>query len=135
MKKLITICFVLSSFFILSQTKDDTTTVTLPLNVARQILLDLNNLDRQLALNTEYRKEIGQLNNKVDKLELIIDSWEERHHLNVKIIKNTEQKVTLLEEDNKNLRQEISRVKTKNTFIGIISGAIIGGLTYIILTK
>ena len=135
MKKLITICFVLSSFFILSQTKDDTTTVTLPLNVARQILLDLNNLDRQLTLNTEYRKEIGQLNNKVDKLELIIDSWEERHHLNVKIIKNTEQKVTLLEEDNKNLRQEISRVKTKNTFIGIISGAIIGGLTYIILTK
>lgn len=126
---------MLSSFFILSQTKDDTTTVTLPLNVARQILLDLNNLDRQLALNTEYRKEIGQLNNKVDKLELIIDSWEERHHLNVKIIKNTEQKVTLLEEDNKNLRQEISRVKTKNTFIGIISGAIIGGLTYIILTK
>jgi hypothetical protein len=135
MKKLITICFVLSSFFILSQTKDDTTTVTLPLNVARQILLDLNNLDRQIVLNTEYRKEIGQLNNKVDKLELIIDSWEERHHLNVKIIKNTEQKVTLLEEDNKKLRQEISRVKTKNTFIGIISGAIIGGLTYIILTK
>ena len=126
---------MLSSFFILSQTKDDTTTVTLPLNVARQILLDLNNLDRQIVLNTEYRKEIGQLNNKVDKLELIIDSWEERHHLNVKIIKNTEQKVTLLEEDNKKLRQEISRVKTKNTFIGIISGAIIGGLTYIILTK
>jgi len=36
------------------------------------------------------------------------------------IIKDTEEKVILLEDDNKNLRKDIKKIKTKNTIIEIV---------------
>ena len=51
------------------------------------------------------------------------------------IIKDSDEKVKLLEEDNKDLRKEIKRIKTKNTIIEVVSGAIVGALTYILVFK
>ena len=44
-------------------------------------------------------------------------------------------KVKLVEEDNTNLRKDIKKIKTKNTIIEIVSGAIVGALTYIVVFK
>jgi hypothetical protein len=51
------------------------------------------------------------------------------------IIKDSEEKVKLLEEDNKDLRKDIKTIKNKNTIIEIVSGSIVGALTYILVFK
>ena len=53
----------------------------------------------------------------------------------MRIIGLTEEKVSLLDEENKQLRIDIGKIKTKNTIIEIVGGAIIGALTYIIVFK
>lgn len=138
MKKLLIILFLLLSFNGLTQTigcPEDTNTICLPINVAKEVLLDLNELDKQKTLNKNYQTEIQLLINKTEKLILVNELLEEKEHLSYQIQKKTEEKVKLLEEENKNLRQEITNVKTKNTLIGIFSGAIIGVLTYVIAVK
>lgn len=126
------------SFVGLSQTKpqkEDTTKICFPVNVGKQILLDLNNLDRLKKQSDLDKKEIKQLENKVIKEEGVVKFLEQKDSTNQVIIKDTEEKVTLLEDDNKNLRKDIKKIKTKNTIIEIVSGAIVGALTYIIVFK
>lgn len=126
------------SFVGLTQTKpqkEDTTKICFPVNVGKQILLDLNDLDRLKKQSDLDKKEIKQLENKVVKEEGVIKFLEQKDSTNQVIIKDTEEKVTLLEDDNKNLRKDIKKIKTKNTIIEIVSGAIVGALTYIIVFK
>jgi len=138
MKKIILITFLMFSFVGLTQTKpqkEDTTKICFPVNVGKQILLDLNDLDRLKKQSDLDKKEIKQLENKVVKEEGVIKFLEQKDSTNQVIIKDTEEKVTLLEDDNKNLRKDIKKIKTKNTIIEIVSGAIVGALTYIIVFK
>ncbi len=114
---------------------DDTTVICVPNNVAKEIIIDLNRKDKYKEQIISYEKEIIELNSKVEKLEKVNETWEENYTISTKLVKNVEEKVKLLDEDNKNLRGDISKLKTKNTIIEIVAGAIIGGLTYIITTK
>jgi vacuolar-type H+-ATPase subunit I/STV1 len=114
---------------------DDTTLICVPNNVAKEIIIDLNRKDKYKEQIISYEKEIIELNSKVEKLEKVNETWEENYTISTKLVKNVEEKVKLLDEDNKNLRGDISKLKTKNTIIEIVAGAIIGGLTYIIKTK
>ena len=126
------------SFMGFSQTKpqkEDTTKICFPVNVGKQILLDLNDLDRLKKQSDLDKKEIKQLENKVIKEEGVVKFLEQKDSTNQVIIKDTEEKVILLEDDNKNLRKDIKNIKTKNTIIEIVSGAIVGALTYIIVFK
>lgn len=126
------------SFVGLTQTKpqkEDTTKICFPVNVGKQILLDLNDLDRLKKQSDLDKKEIKQLENKVVKEEGVIKFLEQKDSTNQVIIKDTEEKVILLDDDNKNLRKDIKKIKTKNTIIEIVSGAIVGALTYIIVFK
>jgi hypothetical protein len=138
MKKIILITFLMFSFMGFSQTKpqkEDTTKICFPVNVGKQILLDLNDLDRLKKQSDLDKKEIKQLENKVIKEEGVVKFLEQKDSTNQVIIKDTEEKVILLEDDNKNLRKDIKKIKTKNTIIEIVSGAIVGALTYIIVFK
>ena len=137
MKISFSILFIMFFTYCFSQTNgcDDTTVICVPNNVAKEILIDLNRKDKFKEQIISYEKEIIELNSKVTKLEKINETWEENHNISTKLVKSTEEKVKLLDEDNKNLRGDISKLKTKNTIIEIVSGAIIGGLTYIIATK
>jgi hypothetical protein len=138
MKKIILIVFLMFSFVGLNQTKpqkEDTTKICFPVNVGKQILLDLNDLDRLKKQSDLDKKEIKQLENKVVKEEGVIKFLEQKDSTNQVIIKDTEEKVILLDDDNKNLRKDIKKIKTKNTIIEIVSGAIVGALTYIIVFK
>ncbi len=126
------------SFMGVSQTtpqKEDTTNICFPVKVGKQILLDLNDFDRLKKQSDLDKKEIKQLENKVVKEEGVIKFLEQKDSTNQVIIKDTEEKVILLDDDNKNLRKDIKKIKTKNTIIEIVSGAIVGALTYIIVFK
>jgi hypothetical protein len=129
--------FLFLSFNCFSQNTncEDTNVICIPNYVGKEILIDLNRLDKVNALISNYKEEIIELNSKVDKLTEINKSLEETNRLSLKIVKNTEEKVKLFEEDNKNLRTEISNLKTKNTIIEIVAAGIIGGLTYSLTRK
>lgn len=137
MKPILTILFLMFFTFSFSQKNncEDTTIICLPNHIAKEILIDLNKKDKYNEQVISYEKEIVGLNSKIQKLEKINETYEENNVLNSKLLKSVEEKVKLIDEDNKNLRSDISKLKTKNTIIEIVSGAIIGTLTYIILVK
>jgi hypothetical protein len=138
MKKIILITFLLCSFIGFGQTKqqkEDTTKMCFPVSVGKQIMLDLNELDRLKKQSELDGKQIVELENKVVKEEGVIKFLEQKDSTSQIIIKDTEEKVKLLEEDNKDLRKDIKRTKTKNTIIEIVSGAVVGALTYILVFK
>jgi hypothetical protein len=138
MKKIILITFLMCSFIGLGQTKpqkEDTTKICFPVNVGKQILLDLNDLDRLKKQSVLDKKQIQELENKVSKEEGVIKFLEQKDSTSQVIIRDTEEKVKLVEEDNTNLRKDIKKIKTKNTIIEIVSGAIVGALTYIVVFK
>jgi DNA repair exonuclease SbcCD nuclease subunit len=113
----------------------DTTTLYVPVNVGKSILLDLNEFDRLKKQEETYVKEIYQLESKIYKNERIISVLEEKNKKNEKIITLSESKFKLLDEDNKGLRTEIKRIKTKHIIVDIIGGSIIVGLTYTLVFK
>jgi hypothetical protein len=138
MKKIILTTFLMVSLVGFTQTKpqkEDTTNICFPVNVGKQILLDLNELDRLKKQSVLDKKEIQELENKVIKEEGVVKFLEQKDSTSQVIIKDTEEKVKLLEEDNKDLRKDIKKIKTKNTIIEIVSGAIVGALTYIMVFK
>ena len=137
--KITLLFFLFVSINVYSQTskstKVDTTQLCIPYDVAQKMLLDLNDYDKLKELSVLDKKEIYQLNNKIFYLEKTNQTWQEKDSLSSVIIKETEQKVEIYKEENKNLNKEVKRLKTKNTLFNIISGAIIAPLTYMIIFK
>jgi hypothetical protein len=138
MKKLIfLISFVFVSFISEAQVKKpvDTTQMSIPYDVAQKMLLELNDYDRLKELSKLDKKEITELNNKIDLLEKTNNAWQVKDSLSGQIILQTEEKVKIYKEENENLNKELKRLKTKNTLFNIIAGAIIAPLTYIAVFK
>ena len=138
MKKLIfLISFVFVSFTYEAQVKKpvDTAQICIPYDVAQKMLLDLNEYDKLRELSKLDKKEITELNNKIVLLEKTNNTWVEKDSLNGQIILQTEEKVKIYQEENKNLNKENKRLKTKNTLFNIISAVIIAPLTYLLIIK
>jgi hypothetical protein len=115
--------------------ESDTTTLLIPVNVGKSILVDLNDLERLKKQEVTYKNEIQQLENKVFKNEKIITSLEDKDKKNNEIIELKDSKYKLVDEENKQLRDDIKKIKTKNVIIEIVGGSIIAALTYIITFK
>jgi UDP-N-acetylglucosamine pyrophosphorylase len=138
MKKIIFIIyFILIGFIAETQVKKttDTTQLCLPYNVAQKILLELNDYDKLKELSKLDKEEINELNNKINLLEKTNNVWSEKDSLSDRIIKSNEEKFNIVETENKNLRKENKRLKTKNGLFNIISVAIIVPLTYLLIIK
>lgn len=137
MKKIFLIfVFGLFSFTVSGQKGiKDTSSMSIPYSVAQKMLIDLNDYDRLKELSKLDKKEIVELNNKVELLNKVNQTWIEKDSLNKEIISETEQKVEIYKEENVKLRDENKRLKTKNTIFNIIAGAIVAPLTYIALFK
>lgn len=138
MKKIIFIIyFILIGFIAETQVKKttDTTQLCLPYNVAQKILLELNDYDKLKELSKLDKEEINELNNKINLLEKTNNAWSEKDSLSDRIIKSNEEKFNIVETENKNLRKENKRLKTKNGLFNIISAAIIVPLTYLLIIK
>jgi 2-methylcitrate dehydratase PrpD len=137
MKKLLLVFVVIFlSFTVVGQQKNvDTSEMCIPYVVAQKMLLELTDYDRLKEISVLDKKEIVELNNKITFLDKINNTWVEKDSLNNEILVKTEEKVEIYKVDNENLRKENKKLKTKNTLIKIISGAIIVPLTYISIFK
>jgi hypothetical protein len=138
MKKFLTILIILLvSNVSFSQKKPnvDTSVMCIPYGVAQKMLLDLNDYDRIKELTKLDKEEIKQLNNKIFYLEKSINTWEEKDSLSNEIVVKTEEKFKVVSDQNQELRTEVKKLKVKNTFISIISGAVLSTLTVFSILK
>jgi hypothetical protein len=137
MKKLLLIVLFLVAFVSYGQKEitKDTNFTCLPNNVARQVLRDLNELDRLKKNEVLYVNEIKELEKKSVVQDSTISKLEQRDKVNLAIIQSTEEKVKLIKEDNELLRKEIKRINIKTNIIEIVSGAIMSTIIYIQLFK
>jgi hypothetical protein len=138
MKKFLTILiFLLVSNLSFSQKKPniDTSEMCIPYSVAQKMLLDLNDYDRLKELSKLDKEEIKQLNNKIIYLEKSINTWEQKDSLSKEIVTKTEEKFKIISDQNDELRKEVKKLKVKNTFISIISGAVLSTLTVFSIMK
>lgn len=135
-KNILLIIFTFLCLGFLSQKNNsDTSQMCIPYPVAKQILLDLNNYDKLQEVVKTYKEEIYELNKKTQVLQKENDSWEKEDSLNREIITEKNKAIEIIKEENKDLRDENKRIKTKNTLYNIISAVIIAPLTYIALLK
>ena len=116
MKNLLITLLLFVPLLSFGQVKKDTTQICFPYSVGKQIALDLNKLDQL----TEVLK--------LTETELKEDNYELQ-------IQKEQEKFGIVEEQNEGLRKDIKKIKTKNTVIEIVGGAIIGALTYILIFK
>jgi hypothetical protein len=135
MKNTLLILLFLLPLTVFSQTKKDTTEICIPYRVAKQMALDLNSLDSLKADSKLTNKELKETRKKVIYQDSIIQTMELKEE-NYKLqIQKEEEKYKIVDEQNNGLRDDIRKIKRKNTFIEIISGSIIGALSYILIFK
>lgn len=113
----------------------DTNVICIPNDVARKILLDLNDYDRLKEVIVTYKTEIYELNNKIILLEKQNDAWFQNDKLNKDLIVEKDKTIEIYKSENEGLKKENKRLKTKNGLYMIISAIIITPLTYIAVTK
>ena len=115
--------------------KIDTTKICFPVEVGRQILIDLNECDKNKELLKLSELQIGELENKVIQKDNVIHLLEQKDSLNSVIVVKTEEKFKIVTDENIKLRKEIKTIKTKRTIIESVLGLFSGVLIYIIATK
>ncbi len=136
MKNILTVLFLLVSMTSFSQIKKvDTTEICLPYSVGKQIMLDLNRLDSTTAILKLTETEVIELNKKIDAQQGIIGNLEDKVKIGDTIIQKTNEKFEIVDRINKNLTVENKKLKRKNVIIEIVSGVLIGALTYKVVTQ
>jgi len=137
MKKLIFLFFVILSTTSFSQkeVKKDTNQICFPTEVGRQIVSDLNELDklRELKKLTDY--EISELEKKIVKQDSVISKLEQKDINNQLIVSGVEEKYKLVEQDNKELRGKLKWSGIKSNIVEIVSGVLMASFVYIQLFK
>ena len=135
MKNLLITLLLFVPLLSFGQVKKDTTQICFPYSVGKQIALDLKKFDQLTEVLKLTEKELKQTQNKVivqDSINATMELKEDNYELQ---IKKEQEKYTIVEDQNKDLRKDIKKIKTKNTIIEIVGGAIIGALTYILVFK
>lgn len=112
-------------------TTKDSSEVCFPYNVGQQILLDLNDYDRLKNILKLTENEVDTLELKVKKQEGVINFLESNTVMYKDIITQKDEKFKVVDEENKNLRNDIHNLKTKNTIIEIVAGFLIASITYV----
>lgn len=136
MKRFITFIILFNIFTVFGQTNVvDSNQICLPYTIGRQILLDLNELDRLKEENKLTKIEIIELEKKSIKQDGIINMLEEKDSNNVEIIRMTEEKFKIVNDENQKLRDDVRKLKTKTTIIEIVGAAILTSITYIFIFK
>ena len=128
--------FLLVSLTSFSQIKKvDTTEICLPYSVGKQIMLDLNRLDSTTAILKLTETEVIELNKKVDAQQGIIGNLEDKVKISETIVQKTNEKFDIVDKINKDLVTDNKKLRRKNVIIEIVSGILIGTLTYQVVTQ
>jgi len=135
MKKLLFILLFLPITVLSQKVKTDTTVICLPYKVAKQMALDLNRLDSLSGVHTLTIKELNETQKKVGVQKEIITTMEQKEKNYDLQISKEKEKFVIVDDQNKELRNEVKKLKTKNTFIEIIGGALITTLTVLSILK
>ena len=136
MKNIISVLFLLVSLTSFSQIKKvDTTEICLPYSVGKQIILDLNRLDSTTAILKLTETEVIELNKKVDTQQGIIGNLEDKVKISDTIVQKTNEKFDIVDKINKDLVTDNKKLRRKNVIIEIVSGILIGALTYQVVTQ
>ena len=136
MKNIISVLFLLVSLTSFGQIKKvDTTEICLPYSVGKQIMLDLNRLDSTTAILKLTETEVIELNKKVDAQQGIIGNLEDKVKISDTIVQKTNEKFDIVDKINKDLVTDNKKLKRKNVIIEIVSGILIGALTYQVVTQ
>ena len=136
MKNIISILFILVSLTSFGQIKKvDTTEICLPYSVGKQIILDLNRLDSTTAILKLTETEVIELNKKVDTQQGIIGNLEDKVKISDTIVQKTNEKFDIVDKINKDLVTDNKKLKRKNVIIEIVSGILIGALTYEVIRQ
>ena len=115
--------------------KVDTTEICLPYSVGKQIMLDLNRLDSTTAILKLTETEVIELNKKIDAQQGIIGNLEDKVKISDTIIQKTNEKFDIVDKINKDLVTDNKKLRRKNVIIEIVSGILIGALTYEVVTQ
>ena len=136
MKKILYVLFLLVSLTSFGQIKKvDTTEICLPYSVGKQIMLDLNRLDSTTAILKFTETEVIELNKKIDAQQGIIGNLEDKVKMSDTIIQKTNEKFDIVDKINKDLVTYNKKLRRKNVIIEIVSGILIGALTYQVVTQ
>ena len=136
MKNIISVLFLLVSLTSFSQIKKvDTTEICLPYSVGKQIMLDLNRLDSTTAILKLTETEVIELNKKIGAQQGIIGNLEDKVKMSDTIIQKTNEKFDIVDKINKDLVTDNKKLRRKNVIIEIVSGILIGALTYQVVTQ
>lgn len=133
MKKFLVLFFIFNFLTVFSQKTPevDSSEICFPYHVGQQILLDLNDYDKVKTLLKLSENEIDTLNLIIDKKDGVIKFMEQKDTTYQKIIGFKDEKFNLVNEENKNLRSDIHKLKTKNTIIEIVAGFFMISITYL----
>lgn len=136
MKKILYVLFLLVSLTSFGQIKKvDTTEICLPYSVGKQIMLDLNRLDSTTAILKLTETEVIELNKKIGAQQGIIGNLEDKVKMSDTIIQKTNEKFDIVDKINKDLVIYNKKLRRKNVIIEIVSGILIGALTYQVVTQ
>jgi hypothetical protein len=136
MKKILILLFFFVSLTSFGQLKKiDTTEICLPYRVGKQIMLDLNRLDSTTAILKLTNLEVKELTKKVSDQQGIMINLEDKIKMNDSIVKMTNEKFDIVDKINKDLVDDNKKLKRKNVIIEIVSGILIGALTYEVITQ
>jgi|LakMenE18May11ns_1017448.scaffolds.fasta_scaffold9603899_2 hypothetical protein len=133
MKKIILLFFIFNFLTVFGQKtpETDSSEICFPYHVGQKILLDLNDYDKVKDLLKLSENEIDTLNLIINKKDGIIKFMEQKDTTYQKIIGFKDEKFNLVSEENKNLRSDIHKLKTKNTIIEIVAGFFVMSITYL----
>jgi len=136
MKNILLVLFLLVSLTSFGQIKKvDTTEICLPYSVGKQIMLDLNRLDSTTAILKLTETEVIELNKKIDAQQGIIGNLEDKVKIVDTIVQKTNEKFDIVDKINKDLVTDNKKLRRKNVIIEIVSGILIGALTYQVVTQ
>jgi hypothetical protein len=136
-KKLVMLVLtIMTSSYAFSQ--NATTTIeyiNIPVPTVKKITIDLLRGDSALAQLDLSNRMIAELQSKTVLQDNIISNYEKKEQNYLGIVTELEKKVSVYQTELKNTQKELRKVKAKRTYGKIISGVIIGGLTYLYITK
>lgn len=109
--------------------------ISIPVPTVKKITIDLLKGDSAFAQLELSNRMISELQSKNVLQGNIISNYEKKEQNYLTIVTELEKKVSIYQSELKTTQKELRKIKAKRTFTNIISGVIIGGLTYLYITK